>query len=237
MHLAPIRMENRLETPCQNYYRVGSFCHGGLFMRVGYTRVSTDEQNMQLQLDALNAAGVDRIYTDQGQSGKNTRRPGFQGMVRGLRDGDVVVVWKLDRLGRSVADLVRLVDDFGKRGIQIKSLTEGIDTTTAMGRMLFGICAVLAEFERALTVERTKAGLEVARKAGKLIGRPKVVDDAMRQRALELVAHGHAKSAGELRDLLGIKAATFSANFKGGFPELQRQAKRWLREQAKAVTE
>jgi DNA invertase Pin-like site-specific DNA recombinase len=237
MHLAPIRLESRLESTVQNLYTAGSFCTGGLFMRVGYTRVSTDEQNMQLQLDALNAAGVDRIYTDQGQSGKNTKRPGFQGMVRGLRDGDVVVVWKLDRLGRSVADLVKLVDDFGKRGIQIKSLTEGIDTTTAMGRMLFGICAVLAEFERALIQERTKAGLEVARKAGKQIGRRRVVDDAMRQRALELVAHGQATTAAELRDLLGIKAATFSANFKGGFPELRKQAKRWLREQAKAATD
>lgn len=205
-------------------------------MRVGYARVSTDEQNMQLQLDALTAAGVDRIYSDHGKSGSTTKRPGFQGMIRGLRENDVVVVWKLDRLGRSVGDLVKLVDDLGKRGIQIKSLTEGIDTTTAMGRMLFGICAVLAEFERALTVERTKAGLEVARKAGKLIGRPKVVDDAMRQRALELVAHGHAKSAGELRDLLGIKAATFSANFKGGFPELKKQAASWLRKQAKAAS-
>lgn len=206
-------------------------------MRVGYARVSTEEQNLQLQLDALAASGVERVYQDHGMSGKNTRRPGFQGMVRGLRDGDVVVVWKLDRLGRSVADLIRLADDFSKRGIQIHSLTEGIDTTTPIGRVFYTIIAALAEFERALTVERTKAGLEVARKAGKLIGRPKVVDDAMRQRALELVAHGHAKSAGELRDLLGIKAATFSANFKGGFPELQKQAKRWLREQAKAATE
>lgn len=204
-------------------------------MRVGYARVSTGEQNMQLQIDALNAAGVDRIYSDHGKSGATTKRPGFQGMLRGLREDDVVVVWKLDRLGRSVGDLVKMVDEFGKKGVQIKSLTEGIDTTTAMGRMLFGICAVLAEFERALTVERTKAGLEVARRAGKLIGRPKVVDDAMRQRALELVAHGHAKSAGELRDLLGIKAATFSANFKGGFPELKRQAANWLRKQARAA--
>lgn len=206
-------------------------------MQVGYARVSTDEQNMQLQFDALAAANVERVYSDQGKSGATTKRPGLQGMLRGLRNGDVVVVWKLDRLGRNLGEIVMLVEDFGKRGIQIRSLTEPFDTTTAIGGLLFHICAAFAAFERSLTVERTKAGLEVARKAGKLIGRPKVVDDAMRQRALELVAGGHAKSAGELRDLLGIKAATFSANFKGGFPELRKQAKRWLHEQAKAATD
>lgn len=232
MHLAPIRMKSGLEMAGETYYRSGRFFRGGLFVLVGYARVSTDDQNMQLQFDALTAAGVDRVYSDQGMSGKNTKRPGFQGMLRGLRDGDVVVVWKLDRLGRSVIDLVKLVEDFGHRGIQIKSLTEGIDTTTAMGRMLFGICAVLAEFERALTVERTKAGLEAARRQGKMIGRPKVITDEVRDRALELVGAGQAKSAGELRELLGIAKGTFSAAFKGGFTELQRQAKKRPREKA-----
>lgn len=194
MHLAPIHFESRLETSNKTHYHYGRFRAGRLFMLLGYARVSTDEQNRQRPLDALETAKVKGVYSDLGVSGNNTKRQGFQGMLCGLRD--VVVVWKLDRLGRSVADLVTLVADFEKRGIQIKSLTEGIDTTTAMGRMLFGICAILAEFERALTGERTKAGLNATRRQGKQIGRTRVVDDKMRQRALELAAYDEAKSAG-----------------------------------------
>ncbi|WP_142847269.1 recombinase family protein [Telmatospirillum sp. J64-1] len=194
-------------------------------MLIGYARVSTDEQNIDLQTDALEAAKAERIYSDV-MSGATICRPGLQAMLDGLRDGDVVIVWKLDRLSRSLSELVKMAEGFADRGIQLRSLTEGFDTATALGRMVFGICGVLAEFERALIIERTKAGLDAARKQGRIIGRPAVVTNEVKQRALLLVSSGAVTSAGELRKALGLKKGTFHAAFPGGFAELVRQAAR-----------
>lgn len=143
----------------------------------GYARVSTVDQDPALQLDALKAAGCVRIFTDK-VSGKLERRPQLDKLLDVLLPGDVIVVWRLDRLGRSLKHLVGFLSDLGERGVEFRSLTEAIDTTTASGKLLFNIMGSLAEFERALIVERTQAGLAAARARGRHGGRPRKVDDA-----------------------------------------------------------
>ena len=141
---------------------------------VGYARVSTIEQNPALQIDALTAAGAVRIFTDHA-SGASTARPALSAALDFLRDGDVLAVWRIDRLGRSVADLVSLVGDLEARGVQFRSLTEAIDTTTPGGELVFHIFAALAQMERRLISERTRAGLTAARARGRVGGRPTVM--------------------------------------------------------------
>ncbi len=131
-------------------------------MQVGYMRVSTAEQNLDLQRDALRAAGCERLYDDN-CSGSVVDRPGLSLALDQLRAGDALVVWKLDRIGRSLAHVVELVGSLQKRGIGLKVLTGGIDTTSSTGRLVFGIFATLSEFERDLIHERTMAGLAAAR--------------------------------------------------------------------------
>lgn len=140
-------------------------------MKFGYVRVSTLEQNPSLQLDALKAAGCDEIITDE-ISGKSANRPGLNDLLNKLRVGDELLVWRLDRLGRSLQNLIELINDFDSKGIKFKSLTENIDTSTNNGRLIFNIFASLAEFERNLIRERTIAGLSAARARGRLGGRP-----------------------------------------------------------------
>ena len=135
-------------------------------MQIGYARVSTQDQNLELQLQALTKAGCEIVFEDK-ISGSRATRPRLTRMVETLRAGDTLVVWKLDRLGRSVKNLVDLVGDLHKRGIQFRSLTDAIDTGTAAGRFFFHLMASLAEMERELTVERTKAGLDEARQLGR----------------------------------------------------------------------
>lgn len=141
---------------------------------IGYARVSTIEQNPALQHDALTAAGAVRIFTDHA-SGATTTRPQLGAALDFLRDGDVLAVWRIDRLGRSVADLVSLVGDLEARGVQFRSLTEAIDTTTPGGELVFHIFAALAQMERRLISERTRAGLSAARARGRHGGRPTVM--------------------------------------------------------------
>lgn len=148
-------------------------------MLIGYARVSTDGQHADLQEDALRAAGCERTYTDLGQSGAKAHRPQLDLMLATLREGDVVVVWRLDRLGRSVRDLVDLVGRFEREGVQFRSLSEGIDTTTPTGKLTFHIFAAIAEFERDLIRERTRAGLEAARARGRRGGRPSLIDETL----------------------------------------------------------
>lgn len=143
----------------------------------GYARVSTVDQDPALQLDALKAAGCARIFTDK-VSGKLERRPQLDKLLDVLLPGDVIVVWRLDRLGRSLTHLIGFLSELGERGVEFRSLTEAIDTTTATGKLLFNIMGSLAEFERALIVERTQAGLAAARARGRHGGRPRKVDDA-----------------------------------------------------------
>jgi DNA invertase Pin-like site-specific DNA recombinase len=141
-------------------------------MHIGYARVSTDDQALDLQRDALRAAGCDSLYEEHA-SGKSTVRPQLDACLNALRAGDTLVVWRLDRLGRSLRDLIDLTTTMQARGIEFESLTERIDTSSPTGRLVFHLFASLAEFERNLIRERTVAGLKAARARGRLGGRPK----------------------------------------------------------------
>ncbi|OQB95054.1 MAG: DNA-invertase hin [Verrucomicrobia bacterium ADurb.Bin118] len=145
---------------------------------IGYARVSTNGQELQLQLDALKAAGVAKadVYTDKA-SGSKTARPGLDKCLQALQPGDTLLVWRLDRLGRSIRHLIDLVEHLRERGVGFKSLCESIDTTTANGKLIFHIFTALAEFERDLIRERTKAGLTAARARGRNGGRPPIPAD------------------------------------------------------------
>src|SRR5919199_4696462 len=139
-------------------------------MNIGYARVSTDEQNLDLQRDALQKADCELVFTDQ-VSGTKARRPGLEDALSHLRTGHTLVVWRLDRLGRSLRHLIDTVTDLQQSGIGFKSLQESIDTTSSGGKLIFHIFSSLAEFERDLIRERTQAGLEAARARGKVGGR------------------------------------------------------------------
>lgn len=175
-------------------------------MKYGYARVSTADQNVQLQHDALLRAGCDRIFTDQGVSGTATERAALDDLLAALQPGDQVVVWKLDRLGRSLHHLIELVTGFGEQGVHFASLSESIDTSTAGGRLVFHMMGALAEFERALISERTCAGLEAAKRRGALLGRPKKLVGERAELARRLIAEG--KSHREVASIMRVSRAT-----------------------------
>ena len=158
-------------------------------MQVGYARVSTDDQNLDLQLDALKAAGCQEVFTDK-ITGAAKTKDGLEAALKYVREGDTLVVWKLDRLGRTVKGLVELVEGFQARGVQFKSVTDSIDTSTPAGRFFFHVMAALAEMERELTVERTRAGLDVARQLGRKGGRKRQMTDSKIVSATKLLASG-----------------------------------------------
>ncbi|AGW15223.1 recombinase family protein [Megalodesulfovibrio gigas] len=158
-------------------------------MHIGYARVSTQDQHLALQRDALTAAGCERIYEDV-VSGSREQRPGLERAMEMLRRGDTFVVWKLDRLGRSVKQLVDLVAGLEARGVQFRSLTDGIDTGGPAGRFFFHVMASLAQMERELIVERTRAGLEAARRQGRRGGRKRKMTDSKLDAAARLLATG-----------------------------------------------
>jgi DNA invertase Pin-like site-specific DNA recombinase len=145
-------------------------------MNIGYARVSTIDQNLDLQIDALKGAGCEKIFTDR-ITGTKFDRPELNELKKILRKGDTVVVWKLDRMGRGLRDLIKTMDEWKVNEIGFKSLTEGIDTTTPTGNLVFQMFGALAEYERNLIVERTQAGLRAGRARGKLGGRPKKLTD------------------------------------------------------------
>jgi DNA invertase Pin-like site-specific DNA recombinase len=151
-------------------------------MKFGYARVSTHEQILDLQIDALKAAGCERIYQEKA-SGSKAERPELMRMLDQLRAGDTVIIWKLDRLGRSLAHLIKLVSDLEEQGVGLLSLNDPIDTTTPQGRLVFRIFASLAEFERDVIRERTMAGVASARRRGRLLGRPKGLTKNAEQKA------------------------------------------------------
>ncbi|SFB55032.1 Site-specific DNA recombinase [Pseudomonas simiae] len=155
--------------------------------KIGYARVSTDEQNLDLQIQALKCAGCELIYTDSGISGGVRARPGLDKALKRLRAGDMLVVWRLDRLGRSLVHLVHLLENLGNRHIRFKSICEYIDTSSSGGRLVFHMMAALAEFERSLISERTLAGMAAARARGKHLGRqPSLNADQCREAKLLL---------------------------------------------------
>jgi DNA invertase Pin-like site-specific DNA recombinase len=176
-------------------------------MLIGYARVSTDEQNLDLQLSALKQAGCEQIYTDK-VSGTKAERKGLTEALSYLRQGDTLVVWRLDRLGRSLRHLIDTVTDFQERGIGFKSLTESIDTTTSGGKLVFHIFGALAEFEREIIRERTKAGLTAARERGKTGGRPKALTEKQVQ-ILHQLAADRTTSVQDICRTLGISRKTF----------------------------
>lgn len=155
--------------------------------KIGYARVSTDEQNLDLQIQALKCAGCELIYTDSGISGSIRARPGLDKALRRLSAGDMLIVWRLDRLGRSLVHLVHLLENLGNRHIRFKSICEYIDTSSSGGRLVFHMMAALAEFERSLISERTRAGMAAARARGKHLGRqPSLNVDQCREAKLLL---------------------------------------------------
>ncbi|WP_295373139.1 recombinase family protein [Pseudacidovorax intermedius] len=159
-------------------------------MKVGYARVSTDEQHLDLQLQALEGAGCDVVFSDQGVSGAVFERPGLTRALRRVRRGDTLVVWKLDRLGRSLGKLVQVVGVLRTKQVDIASLSEAIDTGTPGGTFLFHLMAALAEFERSLISERTRAGLAAAKKRGRRIGRPPSIPDGELASLIEMAGSG-----------------------------------------------
>ncbi|EJD6659813.1 recombinase family protein [Enterobacter cloacae] len=158
-------------------------------MQIGYIRVSTNEQNTDLQRNALICSGCELIFEDK-MSGKSTERPGLKRALRRLSEGDTLVVWKLDRLGRSMRHLVMLIEELRQRGVSFKSLTDSIDTSTSMGRFFFHVMSALAEMERELIVERTRAGLAAAREKGRIGGRKRIMTTDIIGRARNMFANG-----------------------------------------------
>ncbi len=144
----------------------------------GYARVSTEDQNLDLQIDALKEAGCVKIYTDPGVSAVAKRRAGLEAVLDVLEEGDTLVIWKIDRAFRNLRQALEVVEEFEQRGIAFRSLTDQIDTATAHGRLVYQITSAMAEFERSLISERTKAGMRAARKRGKRIGRPRALSPA-----------------------------------------------------------
>ncbi len=175
-------------------------------MLIGYSRKSTYEQNIDLQNDALKNCGCEKIFSDQ-ITGSKTDRPGLTKAMDMLREGDTLVVWRLDRLGRSLKHLIEFVEYFDEKKIGFKSLQEAIDTTTSGGRLVFHIFGALAEFERHLIRERTHAGLTSARARGRLGGRPKKLNNPKKKLAVKLYKEQKHKVA-EIGEMLGVSRMT-----------------------------
>ena len=181
-------------------------------MQVGYARVSQNDQSIELQLDALRASGVEKIFTDT-MSGSRVDRPGLREALEFARAGDVLCVYRLDRLGRSLPHLIQLMQDLEARGIGFKSLAEAIDTTTVGGRLAYHLFASLAEFERSVLRERTRAGLEAAKKRGRRGGRPKLMTGEKHYAARRLLDAGTPVK--DVATALGISAPTIYRYFPG----------------------
>src|SRR5712692_3579249 len=177
-------------------------------MLIGYARVSTQDQTLDLQTDALTQAGCEKIFTDT-MSGAKSERPGLQDAMNHLRAGDTLVVWRLDRLGRTLKHLIATIPDLSDKGIGFKSLQENFDTTTSGGKLIFHVFGALAEFEREVIRERTNAGLQAARARGRLGGRPKIqsLDPKKVALAKQLYEDGHMPVQ-EICDTLHIGKAT-----------------------------
>ena len=177
-------------------------------MKVGYARVSTFEQDLDLQLDALEMEGCDRGFCDQGESGVKSSRPEWDNCLDHLRKGDSLVIWKLDRASRSTKHLIELAEDLGKRGVELKSLKEQIDTASAMGKFFFRMPASIAELERDIIRERTLAGLAAARARGRKGGRKKSITKGQEIEARRLADAGEL-SITDICKRVGISRASY----------------------------
>jgi DNA invertase Pin-like site-specific DNA recombinase len=178
-------------------------------MLIGYARVSTHEQSLSLQLDALKKAGCRKVFDDK-TSGARSERPGLKATLEYVREGDSLLVWRLDRLGRSLKGLIEITGSLEKRGVGFRSLQESIDTTTSGGRLIFHVFGALAEFERNLIRERTRAGLEAARARGRKGGRPRALDSKKTELAYRLYDE-RKYTVKEIGRILGISKPTLYA--------------------------
>lgn len=181
-------------------------------MVIGYGRVSTLDQNLDLQIDALEKAGCEKIFTDKA-SGTKDDRPGLLEALDYARSGDVIVVWKLDRCSRSLSHLLSIVNSLHEKGIGFKSLQENIDTTSSSGKLIFHIFASLAEFERDLIRDRTKAGLAAARARGRLGGRPALLN-GKKQELLKSLYQDKNNSIKDICEILNVSTATLYRKLK-----------------------
>ena len=190
-------------------------------MQVGYARISTEDQKLDLQIDALKRVGIeeDRIYQEQ-VSGVKTKRPQLAECIRSLRDGDTLVVWRLDRLGRSLPELIKIMTELQDRGIGFRSLNESIDTTTSVGKLVFHMLGAVAQFERDLISERTKAGLAAARARGHRGGRKPKVTPKMLKAARTLLADP-TTTMQEVASTLGVSRAAIYRAFQREGEELK----------------
>ncbi len=183
-------------------------------MKIGYARVSTLQQSVDLQVDALRAVGCDTIYEETQSGAKSGKeRPELAACLKALRLGDVLVVWKLDRLARSTRELITIVQDLASRGIGFESLTEQIETNTPAGKLLFHIMGALAEFERDLIRERTKAGLETARARGRMGGRPASLSESDKK-MIKLMSNNQEISPIEIAKRFKISRTTYYRTLK-----------------------
>ncbi len=174
-------------------------------MRIGYARVSSEDQKLDLQLNALNDAGCERVFTDK-LTGKINDRPGLKEAISHLRKDDVLVVWKLDRLGRSVKNLIEVVERLESKGIQFQSITDKIDTSTPSGKFFFHMMAALSQMERELIVERTQAGLKAARQRGIVGGRKRSMTTSKMDAAKMLIDAG--TTAKDVAKTIGVSVPT-----------------------------
>jgi DNA invertase Pin-like site-specific DNA recombinase len=174
-------------------------------MLIGYARVSTQDQNLDLQFSALTKAGCEKLYQDK-ISGARNNRPGLQQALDDLRKGDTLVVWKLDRLGRTVKGLIDLINQLHEKGTHFKSITDNVDTSTPSGRFFFHMMASLAQMERELVAERTKAGLAVAKSLGRVGGRKRKMTKSKIESAKKLLASGIATK--DVAHNLGVSIPT-----------------------------
>jgi DNA invertase Pin-like site-specific DNA recombinase len=175
-------------------------------VKYGYARVSTDDQTPALQLAALKRAGCKTIFKDEGLSGATTKRPALTRCLKALQPGDTLTVWKLDRLGRSLRDLITMLDSLRDQGVKFRSLTEAIDTNTPTGRAMWQMIGVLAELERSLITERTRAGVKAAKRRGVKFGRKRKLTPQQIEHARKLIAQGEGPQS--VAAILRVSRAT-----------------------------
>ena len=173
---------------------------------IGYARVSTEEQTHALQVDALTQAGCDEIVTETGSGYTAGARPKRDELLARLQSGDSLVIWRLDRLGRSMSEVLAIVDDLNRRGVKLKSLTDGVDAATPTGRLLLGVLIASAEYERNLIAERTRAGMKAARSRGAQIGRPRALSPRGLDAVYDMTLAGRTRL--EIADALGVGTST-----------------------------